>query len=308
MYGQWVTTFATSLILNSPILPCTVYFYHGGTRKAHKAVSEMLPPLTQQPRIVPFSTSDKLIRFCITPRTANAVFSQPLYSLNYTVLPSVIGYLPSTSKVTATDGDRDRTPDIVYFLTGQGVDDQDPANSKFAINTTTGEIYVLKPLDRDLPHGRSQWRFTVFAEDEGGNGLVGYADVLVNLKDINDNAPFFPYAIYTGNVTENGTADRSECAFRNCWEQWTREGTHERKTGSRATRKTTRREDRRIVWQALVDPTVTRSTIRADAGVAIVPQTISRHLAEANLKSKCPLRAPSLTPEHRQLHLQWCQA
>lgn len=108
--------------------------------------------------------------------------------------------------MTATDGDRDRKPDIVYFLTGQGVDDQDPANSKFAINTTTGEIYVLKPLDRDLPHGRSQWRFTVFAEDEGGNGLVGYADVLVNLKDINDNAPFFPYAIYTGNVTENGTA------------------------------------------------------------------------------------------------------
>ncbi|GFY20072.1 transposable element Tcb2 transposase [Trichonephila clavipes] len=72
--------------------------------------------------------------------------------------------------------------------------------------------------------------------------------------------------------------------------------------------KTTRREDRRIVWQALVDPTVTRSTIRADEGVAIVPQTISRHLAEANLKSKHPFRALPLTPEHRQLRLQWCQA
>ncbi|GFT63301.1 uncharacterized protein TNCV_1566081 [Trichonephila clavipes] len=82
-----------------------------------------------------------------------------------------------------------------------------------------------------------------------------------------------------------GQVDRSECAVRNCWEQWTREGTHARKTGSGATRKTTRREDRRIVRQALVDPTVTRSTIRADVGVAIVPQTISRHLAEANLKS-----------------------
>ncbi|GFY02137.1 transposable element Tc1 transposase [Trichonephila clavipes] len=103
----------------------------------------------------------------------------------------------------------------------------------------------------------------------------------------------------------SGQVDRSECAVRNCWEQWTREGTHARKTGSGANMMTTRREDRRIVRPALVDPTVTRSTIRADVGVAIVPQTISRHLAEANLKSKCPFPALPFTPEHRQLRLQW---
>ncbi|GFX96390.1 transposable element Tcb1 transposase [Trichonephila clavipes] len=105
-----------------------------------------------------------------------------------------------------------------------------------------------------------------------------------------------------------GQVDRSECAVRNCWEQWTREGTHARKTGSGAIRKTTRREDRSIVQKALVDPTVTRSTIRGDVSVVIVPQTISRHLAESNLKSKRPFRALPLTPEHRQLRLQWCQA
>ncbi|GFT41807.1 transposable element Tcb1 transposase [Trichonephila clavipes] len=105
-----------------------------------------------------------------------------------------------------------------------------------------------------------------------------------------------------------GQVDRSECAVRNCWGQWTREGTHARKTWSGATRKTTRREDRRIVRQALVDPRVTRSMIGADVSIAIVPQTISRHLAEANLKSKHPFRALPLTPEHRQLRLQWCQA
>ncbi|GFW17172.1 transposable element Tcb1 transposase [Trichonephila clavipes] len=38
-----------------------------------------------------------------------------------------------------------------------------------------------------------------------------------------------------------GQVDHLECAVRNCWEQWSRE------TGSGATRKTTRREDRRIV-------------------------------------------------------------
>ncbi|GFW55816.1 transposable element Tc1 transposase [Trichonephila clavipes] len=106
----------------------------------------------------------------------------------------------------------------------------------------------------------------------------------------------------------SGQVDRLECAVRNCWEQWTREGTHARKTRSGATRKTTRREDRKIVRQALVDPTMTLSTIRADVGIAIVPRTISRHLAEANLKSKRPFSALPLTSEHRQLRLQWCQA
>ncbi|GFX33491.1 uncharacterized protein TNCV_1006521 [Trichonephila clavipes] len=53
-----------------------------------------------------------------------------------------------------------------------------------------------------------------------------------------------------------GQVDRSECAVRNCWEQRTREGTHAWKTGSGGTRKTTRREDRRIVRQAIVDAPV----------------------------------------------------
>ncbi|GFU92017.1 transposable element Tcb2 transposase [Trichonephila clavipes] len=69
-----------------------------------------------------------------------------------------------------------------------------------------------------------------------------------------------------------------------------------------------KREVRIIVQQALVDPTVTRSKVRAEVGVAIVPQIISRHLVEANLKSKRPFRALPLTQEHRQLRLQWCQA
>ncbi|GFY14930.1 uncharacterized protein TNCV_234801 [Trichonephila clavipes] len=67
-----------------------------------------------------------------------------------------------------------------------------------------------------------------------------------------------------------GLVDHSVCAVRNFWVQCTREGTHVRKTGSGATRNTTRKEDRRIVRQALVNPIVTRSTMRAHVGVAIV--------------------------------------
>ncbi|GFY25219.1 HTH_Tnp_Tc3_2 domain-containing protein [Trichonephila clavipes] len=134
--------------------------------------------------------------------------------------------------------------------------------------------------------------------------LVGIL-VLVKTKRKEVDATFVSQSTYVAMTCRvAGQVDRSECAVRNFGEQWTREGTHARKTGSGATGKTTTREDRRIVRQALVDPTVTRSTIRADVGVAIVPQTISRHLAEANFKSKRPFRALSLTPEHRQLRLQ----
>ncbi|XP_037038290.1 neural-cadherin isoform X5 [Bradysia coprophila] len=131
------------------------------------------------------------------------VFPQTYYmkSMNEELIPPY-----GIIQVTASDGDKDRPQNIVYFLTGQGIDPDNPANSKFDINRTTGEIFVLKPLDRDQPNGRPQWRFTVFAQDEGGEGLVGYADVQVNLKDINDNAPIFPSGVYFGNVTENGTA------------------------------------------------------------------------------------------------------
>ena len=46
--------------------------------------------------------------------------------------------------MTATDGDKDRPQNIVYFLTGQGIDVDSKKNSKFDINRTTGDIYVLK--------------------------------------------------------------------------------------------------------------------------------------------------------------------
>uniref|UniRef100_A0A6G1SIF4 Neural-cadherin n=1 Tax=Aceria tosichella TaxID=561515 RepID=A0A6G1SIF4_9ACAR len=132
------------------------------------------------------------------------IFDRPTYQTTITEgddkkLPKKI------LQVSATDGDRDRPQNIVYFLADQG---QDKSEKFFSINSQTGEIFVEKPLDRDAPHGRPVWRFTVYAEDEGGrNGLVGYADVVVNLKDINDNQPYFPNTIYHGNVSERGAAD-----------------------------------------------------------------------------------------------------
>lgn len=47
-------------------------------------------------------------------------------------------------QVVATDGDRDREQDIVYFLTGQGIYVENPDQSQFEVNRTSGEIFVRK--------------------------------------------------------------------------------------------------------------------------------------------------------------------
>uniref|UniRef100_A0A182HXX7 Cadherin domain-containing protein n=1 Tax=Anopheles arabiensis TaxID=7173 RepID=A0A182HXX7_ANOAR len=107
--------------------------------------------------------------------------------------------------VTASDADVERPKNIIYFLTGPGIDIENPSDSNFDINKDTGEIFVFQPLNRDPPHGRAPWKFIVFAHDEGGEGLVGFTEVQINLKDVNDNAPQFPNGIAYGNVTKNGT-------------------------------------------------------------------------------------------------------
>ncbi|KAK4314242.1 hypothetical protein Pmani_014396 [Petrolisthes manimaculis] len=63
------------------------------------------------------------------------------------------------------------------------------AVAAFAIDSTTGAIRLLRPLDRDPPYGKAQWRLLVFASD---GELEASADIRVNLKDVNDNAPYFP--------------------------------------------------------------------------------------------------------------------
>lgn len=57
-------------------------------------------------------------------------------------------------------------------MEGQGV------NEHFRIGATSGKIEVISPLDRDSS-GIPVWRFIVQAIDDGGKGLIGYADVKV---------------------------------------------------------------------------------------------------------------------------------
>ncbi|XP_069477477.1 neural-cadherin-like [Ambystoma mexicanum] len=105
-------------------------------------------------------------------------------------------------QVSATDPDQEADQSALrYSLHGQG------ANSEFIIDEFTGNIYVQKKLDREK---RAIWRFLVLATDENGEGLTGFADVIIEVRDVNDNPPVFlciSDGCFMGSVLENSPAD-----------------------------------------------------------------------------------------------------
>uniref|UniRef100_A0A7E4VRE3 Secreted protein n=2 Tax=Panagrellus redivivus TaxID=6233 RepID=A0A7E4VRE3_PANRE len=123
------------------------------------------------------------------------VFEAPLYSATLDEGAQTVPKRLFTVKATDADADAS-SQQIVYKLEGQGVGDY------FTVDPVAGHIEVVKPLDRDPPNGVPAWKFIVQAIDANGEGLTGYADVHVILRDINDNAPIFPTEMH-GTVDEN---------------------------------------------------------------------------------------------------------
>uniref|UniRef100_A0A8C1ZS58 Si:ch211-186j3.6 n=1 Tax=Cyprinus carpio TaxID=7962 RepID=A0A8C1ZS58_CYPCA len=124
----------------------------------------------------------------------------PVFSVNEyygSVTEEMDGSPVFVLKVTASDPDKDADQEALrYSLHGQG------AESEFIIDEVTGKIYAQRTLDREA---RAVWRFVVLATDEGGEGLTGFTDVIINVWDINDNAPIFACAPDSchGDVSEN---------------------------------------------------------------------------------------------------------
>ncbi|XP_050738814.1 putative neural-cadherin 2 isoform X2 [Eriocheir sinensis] len=98
------------------------------------------------------------------------------------------------------DGDEGQHGRLRYSVSGDGITPNATTGNSFAVHPTSGAVLLLRPLDRDPPNGQAQWRIRVTAED---GELSAYTDVMVNLKDINDNAPFFPTPTLRAAISEN---------------------------------------------------------------------------------------------------------
>lgn len=131
------------------------------------------------------------------------IFSSKVYKAT---ISEAARYPERVATVAATDSDKVLTPDdlllgynkISYSLLGQH-------SSYFIINATTGEIFIApnKSLDREQ---HEVIKFQVQAEDattQPTESRKTVADVILNILDINDNAPQFDAKTYSAVIQEN---------------------------------------------------------------------------------------------------------
>ncbi|XP_040905746.1 protocadherin-15a [Toxotes jaculatrix] len=116
--------------------------------------------------------------------------------------PSKLNPLNVTPPIRAVDMDRniqppsDRPGILYYILVGHPV----TYPEYFSLNRTTAELRVLRPISRDLYQ-----RFTLIikAEQDNGHPLPAYADLIIEILDENNQAPYFQFATYQGYVSES---------------------------------------------------------------------------------------------------------
>uniref|UniRef100_A0A8C8BQX5 Protocadherin-15 n=1 Tax=Oncorhynchus tshawytscha TaxID=74940 RepID=A0A8C8BQX5_ONCTS len=116
--------------------------------------------------------------------------------------PRELNPLEVTPPIRAVDMDRNiqppsKRPEIHYYiLVGQ------PSTypEYFSLNRTTAALLLLKPVSRDL---YTKFIIIIKAEQDNGHPLPAYADLIIDILDENNQAPYFQFQSYQGYVSES---------------------------------------------------------------------------------------------------------
>lgn len=95
-------------------------------------------------------------------------------------------------RVTATDPDSAPYAEVQYSISSG--DDM----KLFSVDQWTGAMKLQRPLDRE-----NQNSHVVIVQASDGHGRFALAPISVEVKDINDNRPYFPIATLTASIREN---------------------------------------------------------------------------------------------------------
>lgn len=120
-------------------------------------------------------------------------FSERTYSatadedLDYTTNPVI-------SKIKATDADSGANAAIRYAIIGGNT------QNTFSIDSLSGDVTLVKPLDFETT---DLYRIVVRAQDGGSPARSNTTQLLVHVKDVNDNAPRFFTSLLQEAVSES---------------------------------------------------------------------------------------------------------
>ncbi|XP_036407043.1 protocadherin Fat 1-like isoform X2 [Megalops cyprinoides] len=120
------------------------------------------------------------------------VFNAEAYSVSLSEA-SIVG--TSVLQVTATDSDSGNNKALFYQLVNNG----DRSFDYFSIDRDTGVISTAHMLDHEET---TQHKLVVRAVDGGVPALSSEVTVLIDVNDLNDNAPVFTEQAYSGSVSE----------------------------------------------------------------------------------------------------------
>ncbi|XP_075902609.1 protocadherin beta-15-like [Nelusetta ayraudi] len=118
------------------------------------------------------------------------VFSQSVYKAS---LPENSPLDTLVITVSATDADVGLNGNIMYVF--NHLSDE---NEQFSLDPITGDVKVSAPLDYEK---ESSYEMQISAED--GLGLASYATLIIEITDINDNAPVIHLKSLTNSIPEN---------------------------------------------------------------------------------------------------------
>ncbi|XP_030000809.1 protocadherin gamma-A4-like isoform X44 [Sphaeramia orbicularis] len=118
------------------------------------------------------------------------VFSQNVYKAT---LPENSPFDTVLLRVSATDADEGVNGEVIYAF-----DHVSDENQIFSLNPKTGEVKVVGPIDYEK---ESSYEMQISAKD--GLGLASYSTLIVEITDVNDNAPVVNLKSLTNPIPEN---------------------------------------------------------------------------------------------------------
>ncbi|KAL3880766.1 hypothetical protein ACJMK2_032981, partial [Sinanodonta woodiana] len=138
----------------------------------------------------PLNTSKTFTVFVQDENDNPPVFTKRVYFLTVEENNEVSVVIGS---VSASDIDIGQNAKITYRLESERL-------NSFWLDPENGEIRANSVLDREI---NTQISFIVIAFDNGVSALSGSATVVINVTDVNDNAPKFTESPYKANIEEN---------------------------------------------------------------------------------------------------------